>query len=133
MCYKNTNKLFWFLSLVPNDDYHKLSSNTLSNNGSNGVVSNNGQSNGVESSNGESLEVVEVPAEPVVEGEPLMVTNENADTAADSNIEPGATATTETPRRRSRSLPYTFHCVHGANIKLCSSGRTINLLYTTHT
>lgn len=120
--YKKTNKLFRFYISVPNDDYHKLSANTLSNNGSNGVVSSNGPSNGVESCNGESLEVVEAPAEPLVEGEPLTVTNDNAEAAADSNIEPDATVTTETPRRRSRSLPYTFHCVHGANIKLCSSG-----------
>lgn len=94
----------------------------MSNNGSNGVVSSNGPTNGVETSNGESVEIVVVPAEPLVEGEPVTVTIENADTAADNNIEPGAAVTAETPRRRSRSLPYTFHCVHGANIKLCSSG-----------
>lgn len=121
MCHNNTNTLLIFI-LVPNDDYHKLSSNTLSNNGSNGVVSSNGQPNGVELSNGESAEVVDVPAEPQVEGEPVTVANENGDAAADTNIEPDAAATAESPRRRSRSLPYTFHCVHGANIKLCSSG-----------
>lgn len=115
--------MYLFYISVPNDDHPKLSSNILSNNGSNGIVSSNGQSNGVESANGDSVDVNEVPAEPPVEGEASAVAIESSDAAAGSTVEPGATeVAVETPRRRTRCLPYTFHSVHGANIKLCSSG-----------
>lgn len=29
------------------------------------------------------------------------------------------------PRRRRAALPYTFHYIHGKNIKLCSSGNSV--------